>query len=114
MPGSSTTTKSVRFSSTTSSSPSPTRRSVSPERMCFRADPVRHNGNYYYREEYHEPTRRHQHHHHTHAHYSRSSRSSVPVYVTHSPRVSTSSYRVASASSPVMYETRTSTTRYRN
>jgi len=108
MPGTSVTTKSVHFSSTASSSPT---RSLSPERMCFRAEPVRHNGNYYYREEYHQPTRRH--HHHTHAHYSRSSRSSVPVYVTHSPRVSTSSYRVASAS-PVMYETRTSTTRYRN
>lgn len=83
------------------------------DRMCFREPKGK---NYYYHAEEHIPVRRHAHYHHGHSHghhhhHHSSSRSSMPVYVTHSPRVSSSSYR---ASGPVMYETRTSTTRYRN
>ncbi|KAJ1331074.1 hypothetical protein MN608_04530 [Microdochium nivale] len=81
------------------------------DRMCF-SEP---RGKYYHHET-HVPVRRHGHgHHHSHHshHHHSGSRSSVPVYVTHSPRVSTSSYRPAVVA-PVMYETRTSTTRYRS
>ncbi|KAI1502440.1 hypothetical protein F5X99DRAFT_408173 [Biscogniauxia marginata] len=83
------------------------------DKMCFRDDPSR---KYYYHEEY-VPVRQVAHGHHHHHHRSSPTRVSYHSstarhshYSSASPRVSTSSYRVAGA--PVVYQERTRETRY--
>jgi hypothetical protein len=73
-----------------------------PFTMCFRSEPSR---KYYYHEEY-IPVRQHHGHHQHHHHHPRAS---TPARVSY-PHVGTSSYR---HSGPVVYEQRSSQTRYR-